>query len=122
MTRNPKKAILEDLQTLRNYMYNLNSSHILELQPPPELNDVEKQKWMQRQARYRQPKKNNMSKDWVTMCQSTDAGTSEQKSVEQQNEFLGFYNKNLGSVRQDSTKRKSTTSDLPTNQNKKIKG
>ena len=35
MPTNPKSIILEDLQSLENYMYNVNGTHLLDLQPPP---------------------------------------------------------------------------------------
>ena len=55
MPRNPKSLIIDDFQSFGNYMYNLNDHHILDMQPPPELNAIDQQKWVEKQARYRQP-------------------------------------------------------------------
>ena len=44
MPTNPRSIILEDLQSLENYMYNLNGTHLLDLEPPHQLDAIEQEK------------------------------------------------------------------------------
>ena len=49
MPTNPRSIILDDLEAVENYMYNLNGTHLLDLQPPLELDVVEQQKWLEKE-------------------------------------------------------------------------
>ena len=54
MPRNPKSLILSDFHSFGNYMYNLNNNGNLNMQPPPELNDVEKGKCVENPTQHSQ--------------------------------------------------------------------
>lgn len=68
---------------------------------------MERQKWVQKQARYRRRKKINMSKDCSTSYWSTGDGTSESGNIQQEHGVFGFKDDNsctVTSVQTGSTK------------------
>ena len=110
MPTNPRSIILDDLQAVENYMYNLNGTHLLDLQPPPELDVVEQQKWVQKQSRYRPRKNNTMANSCGRTYRCVADGTSQinnmQKDHEGGNQFLN--------VTQNHCKRKTPPSETTT--------
>ncbi|PWA43640.1 replication protein A 70 kDa DNA-binding subunit [Artemisia annua] len=89
MPINPRSVVLDDLQSIENYMYNLNGTHVLDLQPPPELNAVEQQKWVEKQNRYRRRKTDNMQKNFGNSYCCTSEATCQPKPMRQHHE-VGF--------------------------------
>ena len=75
MPRNTRSLRIDMSQPLENYkyMYNLNSEHVLDMQPPYELNNTEKN-WFEKQLRYRQPTNRAMTKGHGTTQSSANEG------------------------------------------------
>ena len=92
MPTNPRSIILEDLQSLENYMYNLNGTHLLDLEPPHQLDAIEQEKWVKKQARYRQRKNSSIASGCGDSNYCTTDSTSQLKTTQQQHEDL--LNKN----------------------------
>ena len=88
MPTNPKSIILEDLQSLENYMYNVNGTHLLDLQPPPQLDPLEQEKWVKKHTRYRQRKNNGMANGCGIPNYGAVDCTSEAEDMHQQQQHI----------------------------------
>lgn len=76
MPRNPKSLILSDFHSFGNYMYNLNNNANLNMQPPPELNDVEQKECVENPTQYSQLPKTGTPTHYGIPYSPTDRGTS----------------------------------------------
>jgi hypothetical protein len=76
MPRHTRALGLELQQSFEKYVYNLTSHHNLDMQPPCELDNSEKQKWLQKQLRYRRPNNSPIAENDGNTELCTDKGTN----------------------------------------------
>ncbi|PWA84212.1 helitron helicase-like domain-containing protein [Artemisia annua] len=131
MPRNAKSLIIDDIQSFGEYMYNLNGQHTLDLQPPPELNAIDQQKWVQKKAQYRQPTNSihpgpqvfGFMADTTCPLNTLQLSTRNLQRVENLKQHsVSNMNEEAAQVIEDPQKRKIPPPDIHAFQNNKKKG